>query len=463
METGKMKDDIDFSSMKVSHLFVKLFVPTLLGMISSAVFIITDGIFVGRGIGSNALAAVNITAPLSLMSTGIALMFGIGASVVASIHLSHGKLKSARINVTQSMVASALIIAIYSIILLWDINSTAEFLGCTGHLLPLATEYMKWFVPFLIFCTTLSTGMFFIRLDGSPNYAMMCNIIPAVINIILDFLFIFIFKWGMFGAALATSLGYIVGAAMIVIYLSAPTHAVRFVRIKASIKSLKLTMRNISYMCRLGLSSFLSETAIAAIMFIGNATFIKYLGEDGVAAFSVTCYLLPIIFMVYNAVAQSAQPILSYNYGIGDRERVRTAFRISMATAITCGAVVFIAFLLFSGNIVAMFLAPSTPAYEIAVEGLPLFGCGFIFFGINIVLIGYLQSMEKEIPAMCITILRGYVLTAICFTVMPQLCGNTGIWLSVPTSEAITFMSASAIFMANRMRNRFMATKMNQQ
>ena len=120
-------------------------------------------------------------------------MFGIGASVVASIHLSHGKLKSARINITQSLAASALIIAVYSAILLWDIDSTAYFLGCTEHLLPLATEYMKWFVPFLIFCTTLSTGMFFIRLDGSPNYAMMCNIIPAVINIILDYVFIFIF------------------------------------------------------------------------------------------------------------------------------------------------------------------------------------------------------------------------------------------------------------------------------
>lgn len=451
MEMEKMKDDIDFSSMKVSHLFVKLFVPTLLGMISSAVFIITDGIFVGKGIGSNALAAVNITAPLSLISTGIALMFGIGASVVASIHLSHGKLKSARINITQSLAASALIIAVYSAILLWDIDSTAYSLGCTEHLLPLATEYMKWFVPFLIFCTTLSTGMFFIRLDGSPNYAMMCNIIPAVINIILDYVFIFIFQWGMFGAALATSLGYIAGAMMIILYLSSSRHAVRFIRIKASMKSMMLTLRNIGYMCRLGVSSFLCETAIAAIMFIGNATFIKYLGEDGVAAYSVACYLLPIIFMVYNAVAQSAQPILSYNYGIGDKERIRTAFRISMSTAIACGATVFVAFILFGGNIVAMFLTPGTQAYKIAVEGLPLFGCGFIFFGINIVLTGYLQSMERDIPAMCITILRGYVLTAICFTLLPAIWGRYGIWLSVPASEAITFMSASAFFMVSRM------------
>ena len=102
-----MKDSIDFGSMEISKLFRKLLIPTVLGMVFSAVFVITDGIFVGKGIGSDALAAVNITAPLFLISTGIGLMFGVGASVVASIHLSQGKQKSARINVTQAVVVSS--------------------------------------------------------------------------------------------------------------------------------------------------------------------------------------------------------------------------------------------------------------------------------------------------------------------------------------------------------------------
>ena len=104
-----MKDSIDFGSMEIPKLFRKLLIPTVLGMVFSAVFVITDGIFVGQGIGSDALAAVNITAPLFLISTGIGLMFGVGASVVASIHLSQGKLKTARINVTQAVVVSSLL------------------------------------------------------------------------------------------------------------------------------------------------------------------------------------------------------------------------------------------------------------------------------------------------------------------------------------------------------------------
>ena len=231
-----MKDSIDFARMNIPQLFRKLLIPTVLGMVFSVAFVITDGVFVGHGIGSDALAAVNITAPLFLISTGIGLMFGVGASVVASIHLSHGKVKTARINITQAVVVSTLLLALYSLAVTLFAPEVARLLGSSDRLLPLAVEYMRWFVPFLPFSALLSSGMFFIRLDGSPNYAMFCNAVPAVINIILDYVFIFICGWGMTGAALATSLGYIVGAAMIVVYLSRRRHVVRFCRVKTSRK-----------------------------------------------------------------------------------------------------------------------------------------------------------------------------------------------------------------------------------
>ena len=351
-----MKDSIDFGSMEIPKLFRKLLIPTVLGMVFSAVFVITDGIFVGKGIGSDALAAVNITAPLFLISTGIGLMFGVGASVVASIHLSQGKQKSARINVTQAVVVSSLFLA-----LLWGVvcmfaPQVVRLLGSSERLLPLAVEYMHWFLPFLVFSALLSSGMFFVRLDGSPNYAMWCNAIPAVINIVLDYVFIFIFGWEMMGAALATSLGYVVGAAMIIIYLSRKKNVIHFCRVKLSRKSMQLTWRNVKYMCRLGASTFLCEGAIACMMFAGNYVFISYLGEDGVAAFSIACYFFPIIFMVYNAIGQSAQPILSYNFGAGDEARVRSAFRLALATAVICGLVFFALTAIFNHQIVAMFI-----------------------------------------------------------------------------------------------------------
>lgn len=441
-----MKDSIDFGSMDIPRLFRKLLVPTVLGMVFSAIFVITDGIFVGKGIGSDALAAVNITSPLFLVNTGLALMFGIGASVVASIHLSHGKLKVARINVTQAVVVMSLIIIIMDMLIMLSPSTVARLLGSSERLMPLAVEYINWFVPFLVFSALLSAGMFFVRLDGSPNYAMICNIIPALINIVLDYVFIFVFKWGMFGAALATSLGYIIGALMILVYLLNRRHEIHLIRFKASVKSLRLTVRNVGYMIRLGLSSFLCEAAIAMMMFTGNYVFIGHLGEDGVAAFSIACYFFPIIFMVYNAIAQSAQPILSYNYGAGMPDRVRSAFHLALLTAIVCGITVFAVTTLFSPGIVGMFIESSYPAYGIAVNGLPLFASGFVFFGINIVSIGYFQSVERDRPAMAITLLRGFILILLCFWMMPRLLGVRGIWLAVPTSEFLTFLFVLTIY-----------------
>lgn len=445
-----MKDNIDFGNMEIPKLFRKLLIPTVLGMVFSAVFVITDGIFVGKGIGSDALAAVNITAPLFLINTGVGLMFGVGASVVASIHLSQGKVKVARINITQAVVVSSLFLALLFGIVCLFAPEVAVLLGSSERLLPLALEYMYWFVPFLVFSALLNSGMFFVRLDGSPNYAMMCNAIPAVINIILDYIFIFIFGWGMMGAALATSLGYMVGAAMILVYLSQRKRMLHFCRIKLSKKSMLLTWRNVKYMCRLGMSTFLCEGAIACMMFTGNYVFIHYLGEDGVAAFSVACYFFPIIFMVYNAIGQSAQPILSYNFGIRDGERVRSAFRLALVTAVVCGAVFFVLTALFSRQIVALFIDSSNPAYDIAVSGIPLFASGFIFFAVNIVSIGYFQSVERARPAMVVTVLRGFVFMVICLFGLPLLLKVPGIWMAVPLAEVLTFLVVAVIYWRKR-------------
>ena len=441
-----MKDSIDFGSMKISKLFRKLLIPTVLGMVFSAVFVITDGIFVGKGIGSDALAAVNITAPLFIINTGVGLMFGVGASVVASIHLSQGKVKAARINVTQAVVVSSLfLVLLFGPVCLFA-PQVAVLLGSSERLLPLAVEYMYWFIPFLVFSALLNSGMFFIRLDGSPNYAMLCNAIPAVINIVLDYIFIFVLGWGMMGAAFATSLGYVVGTVMILVYLSRQRNLIHFVKIKLSKKSMLLTWRNIKYMCRLGMSTLLCECAIACMMFTGNYVFIHYLGEDGVAAFSIACYFFPIIFMVYNAIGQSAQPILSYNYGIGASKRVRSAFRLALLTAVVCGVLFFALTALFSHQIVSMFIESACRAYSIAVFGLPLFASGFIFFAVNIVSIGYFQSVERTRPAMLVTVLRGFVFMVITLWLLPLVLDVPGIWLAVPLTELLTFAVVVMIY-----------------
>lgn len=445
-----MKTNLDFGTMEVTTLFRKLLMPTILGMVFSAIFIITDGIFVGKGIGSDALAAVNITAPLFLVSTGISLMAGVGASIVASIHLSHGKRKAAQISITQAVVASSLLILILCGLTCIFAPEVVSLLGSTKRLMPLALEYLYWFIPFLIFSTILSMGMFLIRLDGSPNYAMLCNAIPAVINIILDYIFIFEFGWGMMGAALATSLGYIIGAIMTIIYLIIPNHVIRFRRLKLGKRNIQTACRNILYMYGLGFSTFLCEITIANMMFVGNYVFIRHLGEDGVAAFSIACYFFPIIFMVYNAIGQSAQPILSYNFGIGNQMRIRSTLLLSLGTAVCFGTLFFIITSLFIHEIVGLFITPQYPAYAIAIKGLPLFASGFAFFGINMVSIIYFQSIERAQRAILITVLRGFIFMLLCFWILPLIWKVPGIWFAVPMAETLTLIFIASIYSRKR-------------
>lgn len=196
------RDAIDLSTMHVFTLFRKYFVPTLFGMLSMSAVTDIDGIFVGHGIGSDGIAAINICIPLLMLFTGVGLMIGAGCSVVVSIQLSHGKYKAARINVTQAILFETIITLIPSLLMIIFPTKTAHILGSSEQLLPLVTDYLLWFIPSLVFQIWISVSLFTIRLNGSPKLAMLYSLVTAVINVFLDWLSIFPLGWGIMRAAL---------------------------------------------------------------------------------------------------------------------------------------------------------------------------------------------------------------------------------------------------------------------
>ena len=426
------RDNLDFKNMSVSKLFTKQLFPTLLGMVSSALFTVVDGIFVGRGIGSDAIAAVNIAAPIFMIAAGLGLMFGMGGGILASINLSRGKLVVANINVTQSIVMLTIVSIIMGILLTVFPETVVTLLGAEGHLTELSAEYLFWFSISIPSTVLLVALPFFVRLTN-PNFAMWAMLAATVVNILLDYIFIFIFEWGLFGAAIATDLGEFVGTLLLLGYLLRSSVSVRFAKLKMSIKSIRLTLRNTWYMLKLGVSSCLSEITIA-----GNYVFMSHLGTDGVAAYSIVCYLFPIIFMVFNAMVQSAQPIVSYNYGCGQLLRSNKALRLCIISAVVFALLISGVFVCFSGDIVSLFLPDRTShAWQYAVAGLPLFAVDYIFFGINVITIGYYTSIERINLAMRLTLLRG-ILPVLFFFVLPAWLGVTGIWLAVAAGDITT-------------------------
>lgn len=432
------RDSIDFGTSKIRPLFRSIFFPTLLSMVFTSLLTVVDGIFVGQGVGSDALAAVNIVAPVFLVTTGIALMFGVGVSVVASIHLSHGNRKAANINVTQALVVAPMLMTILSVILYFGRIPFLRLMGCNDALLPLAMRYLTPLLPGCVFILIETIGTFVIRLDGSPRFASAVGIVPGILNIFFDWLFVFPMKMGIAGSSVATTVCCAIASGMVAWYMLRRSRSVHLYRLKLSRTSLYLTIRNIGYMSRSGFSSMLGELAMSMIMLTGNYVFIRLMGSDGVAAFSVACYLYPIVFMVNNSVVQSAQPIISYNYGAGDRERVREAFRLSLRTAAVCGLLATAVLTLGATPLISLFLQEGTRPYEIATAGIPLFALSSVFFALNIAIIGYYQSIERNSRAAVYMLLRGLVFLVPAFILLARLISSQGVWLAVPVTECLT-------------------------
>ena len=432
------RDSIDFASEPVGSLFRQMLFPTLAGMISIVVLNITDGAFIGKGVGSNGIASVNIAAPIFTFITGLGMMFGGGSSIVASIHLSKGNTKAARINITQALGASLIIGILFGGLILFNLETTARLFGSNEVLLPQVSAYIKWIALTLPLNLLGIVGEYIIRLDGSPKYAMACTVTAAALNIFLDWLFIFPFGWGVEGAAKATGISFAVSGVMALIYMCFFSRTLHLYRLKTSLTSLKLTLRNLGYQIKVGFSSLLGETAVSCSLIAGNYVFIRYLGENGVAAFSVACYCIPTAFMLANAITQSAQPIISFAYGTSDGLRMKKARNLALATGMIAGVAGFAALCFAAKPITAVFLHESDPAFALSVSGLPWYSAVSIFICINVVLIGYLQSIEQARKAVIFTLLRGFIFVIPSFIFLPQLLGTHGLWLALPLAEALT-------------------------
>lgn len=430
---------MDYRNTGIRKLFLKQLAPNISGMALSALFVIVDGIFVGRGIGSEALAAVNIVVPVFTVMTGVGLMFGMGAAISAVIFLSKGKKQAANQVATLSLVVSSLIMFIYTIIAVCIPEKIVILFGSPAEIIHQASEYLVTLSLFAVFQTATCSLPYFVRISN-PNFAMLSLAVATILNIVLDYLFIFVFEWGLFGAAFATGIGQAVATAMLLYYLIKKSPAIRLVKLKYSLKSIKFGSRNTWQTVQSGFSVLLSEITISVMSIAGNYTFGHYIGVDGVAAFSITGYMFPVVYMIFNAIVQSAQPIISYNYGLNNRTNVLKSLRLTLMTAIATGGIFVIISTLFNSRLVSLFIPDkSSAAWIYAVGGLPYFSIVFIFFGINVVFIGYYMSIEKSVRALIITTIRG-LLPVACFAVVPIWLSHTGIWLAVPIAEILSVL-----------------------
>lgn len=437
--------DKELRTSPIHTLFRRYFYPTLGGMLAVSLVTVTDGIFVGNGVGADGVAAVNLVwAPLMLF-IGLGLMLGMGSSVAASIALAKGDVITARRHVTQSMIIGFLTVFFVVSVMFISPATTVRILGASDTLTGISVDYLVYILPGFLFDIFAMIGLFVLRVDGNPKLAMWCTLLRALVNIILDYILIFPLGMGIKGAAIATSISYVVGAAVVLVYLAGYARSLRLLN-PINPASWKGWLNNLWLQCKIGVSGMLGEGVMALTMFLGNIMTMKYLGDAGVGAFGLICYYLPFVFLVGNSIAQGAQPIISFNYGYGDLPRVKSTERVAIKTAIISGLIMGGLFLLGRYPLTDIFLSVKSTAGKIAVSAFPYYSLCAVPYIFNIASIGYFQSIGKVAPSIAFSLLRGPVFLIPSFLFLPTAIGVTGIWIALAVSELMTAVCICAYY-----------------
>lgn len=437
-----MKFDLEKDS--ISKLFFNFSFPAVVGMLISAFYVIVDGIFIGRGIGGEGLAAINIAYPVITLAISLSLMFGIGGATVISIKQAEGDILEVNKYFTHMVMLNVFSYLIITTFVLLFQNKIIVFLGSSPNLFELVKQYMIPGIIFSIFFMLSISLNAVVRNDNSPNYAMLSMGVGAITNVLLDALFIIKFNWGMTGAAYATGIAQMASAIFLFAYFFKKDSKIKLIKTSFDPKILKRILLN-------GFPSFILEFAVAIITILFNSTLMILTGEIGVAAFSIIAYIFYVFRMIFNGLAQGIQPIVSYNFGAKKWARIKATLilghKISLLVSIFILILVY-----FEGSIIVELFNGDLELVKLATRGLVIYSSAMIFLGANFINISFLQSMEEATIANLLSIGRSLVFITIGIFTLPTLIGIDGVWFSLPFADFMTFLTG--IFFGIKNKNK---------
>lgn len=313
-----------------------------------------------------------------------------------------------------------------------------NFLGGGGNLYPYVKDYLS---VIILFCVCYMTGYaleIYIKVDGNPVYPTLCVITGGVVNILLDYIFVVIFHWGIKGAAFATGLSQVTTTSLLFYYIFFRTKRIKFVKIKYSLLNLLKIMK-------VGFAEFLAEVSTGISIFVFNLVILKNLGEKGVSAFGIIGYISSFITMTMIGFNQGVQPILSFNLGAKEHKKIFEIIKNSFFILGVLGVFFYTLINIFSANIVSIFLN-DVEDINLTKKALTTYSFAYLICGFNIFSAGYFTAVDMVKISTIITMLRGILLLVLFIHILPIFLGTTGIWITMFVTEGITLIF-SYIFM----------------
>ncbi|ABX42765.1 MATE family efflux transporter [Lachnoclostridium phytofermentans] len=429
---------LDLKKDSTRKLFFRYLLPSISATLVTSIYILADSIMIGKGVGPEGIAALNIVLPLFTLFFGTGLLFGVGGSVLMSIANGSNDSLLGKQYFTTSVLSVTFISIFLLIIMQLGFKPILYFLGATDVTFTLASEYGRTLVagaPVFMFSALLQA---FIRNDKDPNLSMIGVITGGVTNIILDYIFIYIFHWGMFGGAIATVIGSSITCLILIVHFFKKTNQLKLVKNGFS-------MKRFSKVVTSGLASFLIEISNGIVTFLFNIQLVKYIGDIGITVYSIIANSSFIVMSLANGVAQASQPILAINFGAGERKRVDEVKHLGFITTTIIGSIIVALGALFPGVITGLFVHATDEILSLAIPAIRMYILAFLFMNLNIFISGYFQAVMKPQYAMGVNLLRGLILGSAFVLILPLFIGANGIWISMPIVETISFAVALAL------------------
>lgn len=434
-----------FATEPIGRLIIRFAIPCVISLVVNALYNIVDQIFIGWGVGYLGNGATNIVFPITIIALALAVLIGDGGAAYLSLKLGAGDRSSVKRGVGNSLVMVTVAGIFVMVVFLIFIDPILGLFGATDSLRPYALEYgyvIGIGLPFTMISTALNA---MIRVDGSPKFAMFSMLLGAVINTVFDPIFIFIFNMGVQGAAIATVMGQIVSFIVSVVYIP------RFKTLRFDVSALRLHGKVCGGILSLGVSSFITQIAIAIVMSLFNnllktygATSI-YGAEIPLTAMGIVMKVNQIMLSILVGIAVGAQPVIGFNYGCKNYVRVKKAFLIAIIAAEIIAFIFFFVFQFAPMAIVILFGSEEGLYNEFAVKCLRIFLMLCPLNGFQTVAAIYLQGIGKPVKSAIVTLSRQIIFLIPAAVVLPIYMGVVGVLWSGPVADSLAFILSFAL------------------
>lgn len=416
---------------RIGNLFLKYVSANVLGMIGYSCYILADTFFIARGIGADALAALNLVLPAYSLMNGTGLMIGMGAASRYTISSTKPEGTLHRTIFTQALYLAAFAAVIFSSGGIFLPDRIAAVLGANADTIGYATDYIRILLIFSPLFLGNNLLLSFVRNDGAPRLSMTGMIVGSLTNIVLDYVFIYPLGMGMTGAALATATAPVISMLIMSVHFIKKRNHFRPVRTR-------LSLVRWGDICTLGVSSLVTELSSGVVIIVFNYLILGLNGNTGVSAYGILANIALVLVSIYTGIGQGVQPIVSRYAGKDGEEQRRSLRRYALATSLSFALLSYLLIAVFAVPLAELFNREHDPILtDIASNGMRIYFVSLFFSGINIVAAAFLSSADRPKQAFVISILRGFVLIIPVAWILSVLFGLTGIWMAVPVTEAI--------------------------